>query len=73
MISSALMFLDYHCTKSSKNQTSKKGSPNFSATRSRAPLVGIDRAKPYGNFKDGKRSHFLQVLLLKLWQGKTNF
>uniref|UniRef100_A0A7C9CDK9 Uncharacterized protein n=1 Tax=Opuntia streptacantha TaxID=393608 RepID=A0A7C9CDK9_OPUST len=26
--------------------TSKKGSFNFSATRSSAPLVGIDRAKP---------------------------
>lgn len=34
-----------------KGFTSKNGRVNFSATRSRAPLVGIDRAKPYKNRK----------------------
>ena len=50
-ILSKIVFHVNHDKLVQKGFTSKNGRVNFSATRSRAPLVGIDRAKPYKNRK----------------------
>ena len=50
-ILSKMVFYVNHDKLVQKGSTSKNGRFNFSATRSRAPLVGMDRAKPYKNSK----------------------